>query len=333
MTPEAPWTHFVLSASGASAITGIEVIQSLWRGYGQIYRLRLKGGISPTLILKAISLPERPKRSAAEARSHHRKLLSYDVEISWYRNWSAGCDDSCRIPYHYGAYTQDAERWLLLEDLTQAGFSLRRSQLDQTGISQVLQWLAAFHCRFLGADPTGLWPIGSYWHLHTRPDEHQAMPAGALKQAAVAIDQALNTATFQTLVHGDAKLANICFNPAGRHQNTQAVALVDFQYVGRGCGIKDVVYFLDSCLSEDDCERYETELLELYFSALRSGLDRVSQITGQTMDTAALEAEWRRLYPLAWTDFQRFLLGWMPGQNHLHPYSQKQLKRSLSLLN
>lgn len=324
MTPEAPWTDFVLSASGASAITGIEVIQSLWRGYGQILRLKLQGGVSPTLILKAISLPKQTNSSAAQVRSHQRKLQSYEVEINWYHNWSLRCDVYCRIPHSYGAYTQGSERWLLLEDLNQSGFALRRSQLDLAGMKQVLSWLAAFHSRFLDVEPKGLWPIGSYWHLATRPDELNAMPAGPLKQAAAKIDQALNTAQFQTLIHGDAKRANLCFSA-----DNQAVAMVDFQYVGKGCGIKDVVYFLDSCLSEDNCERYETELLESYFSALRQACKRDSH----RVELDALEIEWRRLYPLAWTDFQRFLLGWMPGQNHLQPYSQKQLKLSLNLLN
>jgi Ser/Thr protein kinase RdoA (MazF antagonist) len=60
---------------------------------------------------------------------------------------------------------------------------------------------------------------------------------------AAVIDQVLNNCSYQTIVHGDAKLANFCFSKEG------AVSAVDFQYVGGGCGMKDVAYFLGSCLT------------------------------------------------------------------------------------
>jgi thiamine kinase-like enzyme len=67
-----------------------------------------------------------------------------------------------------------------------------------------------------------------------------------LKEAAPVIDEKLNTCAYKTFVHGDAKLANFCFAPDGQ------VAGVDFQYVGGGCGMKDVAYFIGSCLNEKD---------------------------------------------------------------------------------
>ena len=53
------------------------------------------------------------------------------------------------------------------------------------------------------------------------------------------LDRRLRAARFQTLVHGDAKPANFCFDA-----RRGAVAAVDFQYVGGGCGMKDVAYLL-----------------------------------------------------------------------------------------
>ena len=128
------------------------------------------------------------------------------------------------------------------------------------------------------------------------------------------IDQRLNNARYQTFVHGDAKLANFCFSAGGAQ-----VAAVDFQYVGGGCGMKDVAYFIGSCLYEEDCERYETELLDYYFAQLREALEQ----RDSAVDLDALKQEWRALYPVAWSDFHRFMKGWSPGHWKVHSYSER----------
>jgi Ser/Thr protein kinase RdoA (MazF antagonist) len=166
----------------------------------------------------------------------------------------------------------------------------------------------------LDAKPEGLWKTGTYWHLETRPDELQAMEEGTLKQAASILDFTLTEAPFQTLVHGDAKLANFCFSQDG----TQ-VAAVDFQYVGGGCGMKDVAYFISSCLDENECERMEEMLLDAYFSSLKDALE----MHHPYIDVAAVETAWRPLYALAWTDFYRFLKGWSPSHWKIHQYSER----------
>ncbi|RMF02536.1 MAG: DUF1679 domain-containing protein, partial [Bacteroidetes bacterium] len=165
-----------------------------------------------------------------------------------------------------------------------------------------------FHASYLGRKPEGLWEIGTYWHLATRPDELQALTDHALREAAPLINQKLNTCSYQTFVHGDAKLANFCFAETGQ------VAGVDFQYVGGGCGMKDIAYFVGSCLDERDCERFEDRILDTYFQHLQAALPHPN---------AALEVEWRGLYRVAWADFHRFLKGWSPGHWKLNSYSER----------
>ena len=97
------------------------------------------------------------------------------------------------------------------------------------------------------------------------------------------------------------------------------MAALDFQYVGRGCGMKDVAYFIGSCLHEDDCEALESTLLGHYFSTLSQ---RVAA-THPDVDTARLEAEWRELYDVAWSDFHRFLKGWSPNHWKINSYSER----------
>merc|ERR1719373_100887 len=87
---------------------------------------------------------------------------------------------------------------------------------------------------------------------------------GGLKARAAEIDARLNAAKYQTFVHGDAKLANFCFS-----QDDSRVAAVDFQYVGGGCGMKDVAYFM-GCFSDGDGFRDKEGLVDFYFEQLRA---------------------------------------------------------------
>jgi thiamine kinase-like enzyme len=168
--------------------------------------------------------------------------------------------------------------------------------------------LAKFHASYLGKTPDGLWEVGTYWHLETRPHELEVLADYKLKKAAALIDDKLNNCKYKTFVHGDAKLANFCFSPDGQ------VAGVDFQYVGGGCGMKDVAYFIGSCLNESDCERLESQILDTYFEYLQDAL---------TERNDALEREWRALYRVAWADFHRFLKGWSPGHWKINSYSER----------
>ena len=129
-----------------------------------------------------------------------------------------------------------------------------------------------------------------------------------LREAAPIIDEKLNTCEYKTFVHGDAKLANFCFAEDGQ------VGGLDFQYVGGGCGMKDVAYFIGSCLNESECEHLEAQILDTYFERLQS------EIGGRN---EALEREWRSLYRVAWADFHRFIKGWSPGHWKINSYSER----------
>ena len=146
------------------------------------------------------------------------------------------------------------ESCLLLEDLNASGFAGRRRNCERHRRSKrACHGWRTFTPRSWEERPEGLWTVGTYWHLATRPDELDALDDSPLKAAAVELDRRLTSSPFQTFVHGDAKLANFCFRADGRD-----AAAVDFQYVGGGCGMKDVAYFISSCFDEDECERRES---------------------------------------------------------------------------
>lgn len=303
----------------------IEKIQSLWSGYGKIIRVRLEGGLSKSIIAKHIVLPNQSNhpRGWDTDNSHQRKVKSYNVEANWYKNYSDYCSDYCRVPKCYGLKSVEKEQLIVLEDLDTAGYSIRKSHLTVNETKLCLKWLASFHAQFINKQPEGLWEIGTYWHLATRPDELKAMNIGKLKDSATKLDELLNNCKYKTIVHGDAKVANFCFN-----DEDNKVAALDFQYVGGGCGIKDVVYLMGSCLTELECEQHEKELLDYYFEELRVALGEASNL----LNFSELKAEWANLYIFAWTDFTRFLMGWMPTHQKLNSYSEKLMLEALSKL-
>ncbi len=318
-------THFkeiTLKTTGAKQIIGEEEIQSLWSGYGSIVRIRLDGSIMNSVVAKHVRLPNQKNhpRGWNTDFSHQRKVKSYKVETCWYENYAAQCSDSCKVPACLALEHKDDEVFMVLQDLDAIGYGGRLSSVSWTEIKSCLKWLANFHATYMGTKPKGLWHVGTYWHLETRPDELKVLEDVALKNSAAFIDEKLNNASYLTLVHGDAKLANFCFSNDGKK-----VAAVDFQYVGGGCGMKDVAYFVGSCLYEEDCERLESEILDFYFKELRGAL----QVRGSNIDLQDLETEWRKLYYYAWTDFHRFLKGWSPGHWKINDYSEKVTRRVL----
>jgi hypothetical protein len=323
---KAYYEEVILSATGAQALGQQKLIQTLWSGYGEILKVELIGGSKASIILKYIDLPEEVThpRGWNTSRSHERKIKSYDVEMNWYKEYSNMCDNNCRIAQNIVSASAEGSHLIVLEDLDLSGYPKREHHLNPTGVKACLKWLAHFHATFMGVKPDGLWSTGTYWHLDTRPDELQEMAHGPLKTHAAEIDRKLTACQYQTFVHGDAKVANFCFS-----NDRSSVAAVDFQYVGGGCGMKDVVYFLGSCLDEYECQQKEEEYLDFYFNELKQALaDKNSSVNIQDV-----ENEWRQLYSWAWTDFYRFLLGWMPGHHKIHSYTKSLSQRVLSQLN
>jgi hypothetical protein len=314
--------QFILKLTKATDVCEIEEIQSLWSGYGKIARYALEGTTLETVVVKNIVFPKQVNHPIGwnTDSSHLRKVKSYEVEIEWYKRFANLCPVTCRIPQCYGIQNVGEEQIIVLEDLDAAGFPIRKTALTKEEVKLCINWLAHFHATFLNIEPEGLWGIGTYWHLDTRADEFKAMERGPLKNAASEIDDALNSTQFKTLVHGDAKVANFCFS-----ENNKQVAAVDFQYVGGGCGMKDVVYLLGSCLTEMECKLHENELLDFYFHELRAALSK--EINTKTIN--ALEKEWRGLYTVAWADFSRFLMGWMPTHQKINGYSKIQIEKAL----
>lgn len=297
----------VINKTKANKFIGLELIQNLWSDYGQLYRCYLDNS---SVILKLINADNRLTYDQDQDSNlgHLRKKTSYKVEAYWYQKYNTPINGALRPKLIASGLYQNYQ-YLILEDLKNMGFHPKLSP-SQNEIQNCLSWLAHFHSFFLGHEGRGLWPIGTYWHLDTRPQELNAMKDLELKKAAPLIDSKLNKAKFKTLVHGDSKLANFLFS-------LDTAAAVDFQYIGGGVGIKDVAYFLSSVYKEDDLNKFASNDLDFYFKQLNN---------------PEVENEWRELYPFAWCDFYRFLQGWSPTHAKINSYIKKMKERVLKCL-
>lgn len=298
----------ILEKLAAKEIQSLELIQELWSGYGELSRLHTERG---SFILKLIQFPDETSHPKGWSSNigHERKKRSYQVERSWYEKLRQEKPLESRVAQSLGTGEFEGQEYILLEDLQESGFK-RESSIDWDDTEKCLKWLALFHKHFMASSTAGLWPIGTYWHLQTRPEELEVLSDKKLKEAAPLVDKKLNGAQYKCLVHGDAKLANFLFNE-------KEAAAVDFQYVGGGVGIKDVAYFMSSIFEEDELEANEGKCLDTYFKYL---------------NMPDVEKEWRQLYPLAWCDFYRFLKGWSPDHWKINSYSEKMKEKALACL-
>ena len=256
----------------------------MWASYGQLLRGYNKTGES--VIIKHVELPPVPSSERAKV-DYLRKKKSYQIELDWYRsNYSI---NGLRLTPLVDFYSDGSI--YAIEDLSRHLYT-PISSIQPELLKIILTALAAFHAYFLNVN-NSYWDQGGYWSLDKRQFEWQSMSDEELKNQAHSIDQELNSAKHQTIIHGDFKLANIL------HKSYKEVAFVDFQYPGAGVGVKDLITLFAS-LPEEEHINWQEELITFYFQEL-------SKYENYTPE---LEKEWRDLYPLAWADYIRFLNGW-----------------------
>eukprot|EP00980_Cylindrotheca_fusiformis_P014941 scaffold4090_cov65-Cylindrotheca_fusiformis.AAC.3 len=163
-----------------------------------------------------------------------------------------------------------------------SGSFVNNSKSRHDEICAVLKWLATFHGATWGMKNQNvvglLQPVGSYWHLDTRPNEHQSIKnkgwQGRLKRAARAIDERLkNDPILQCCIHGDVKDANMLFFTTSNNNNNNnkkeeelQVAMYDFQYCGKSPPTKDLAYFF--CVAAETNRDEDNIYLEFYHQQL-----------------------------------------------------------------
>ncbi|TMO69697.1 phosphotransferase [Pseudoalteromonas aurantia] len=298
---------------------------ALWSGCGEVIKADID---NQHAVIKFSSVPdtlEHPNiRQSLFAKA--RKAKSYCVERHFYQLYAPRLPYCTATPELLWADECGSENILVFKDFTTQGFHAVEG-VDLEAVGNIVAWLARFHATFLWCDiepepeHTKLWEQGGYWHLATRPDEYEKMPKGDIKRYAVDLDNRLVSQKYRTLIHGDAKQANFAIK-----QN--AVMGYDFQYVGKGVGLQDIMLLFTSVFSSEQQHVYEEPLLALYFSELHAALK-----TRYDIDIKReIESQWRGAWPIIWSDFYRFLLGWKPNHLKINNYMKRQVNVVMSEL-
>jgi hypothetical protein len=178
-------------------------IATLWSNYGSIDRVYLRSdpssdskGTSPhSIIIKTVVSP--PLQAGDQAdEGHLRKLLSYEVERSFYSHLSSRIPRQAKVACFYPTQSPsegDGTRpvQIILEDLSIQYPNPARGSLGLEDTNAVLSWLAMFHgtfwgmqheqliqstlipppLRYKGGSKAGIWEQGTYWYLDTRREE------------------------------------------------------------------------------------------------------------------------------------------------------------------
>jgi hypothetical protein len=147
-----------------------------------------------------------------------------------------------------------------------------------------------------------------------------------LKAAAPELDARLRSTPFRTLTHGDFKTENLLFGSTANRGSSAGgkgglcCAAYDFQYIGGGSGMKDVVYLLVSGTQPRLLAQQEQALLQHYHEQLMAGLQAAADGGGAEgvvdRDAAARAAQQYSFeamlgdYKLSVCDYVRFMAGW-----------------------
>ncbi|TMP31763.1 kinase [Pseudoalteromonas rubra] len=294
--------------------------QALWSGCGHIYKFTYQGDM---LVAKVATVPAQLDHRHITQSEHslHRKFRSYEKELMFYRDTAQSYASECALPEVKAVANHNQVFISVFTDFEAQGYH-NISKADPSHVTQMMTWLARFHAIGLVSSPSrGTYGRGNYWHLSTRPDEYERMMSGLLKSSANQIDQRLLDCPYQTLIHGDAKLANFAFS------RNQALGY-DFQHIGEGIGVADVMLLLSSLYCGRDLELHAEQYLDVYFEQLSEALAE-HWPKEQFLD---LEKCWRHLWTFVWADFHRFLLGWKPDHEKLTSYMLHQTELCLEQL-
>lgn len=277
----ADWLNAALDSVGIGLVAASVSTEAVGTGQmGATYRLGVSwaGGDGPeTLIAKV---------AAGDPTSRAMVSQGYAAEVGFYRHLSGRTTVSTPGCW-YSAISDDATEFtLLLDDAAPAVPGVQVEGCTTEQAASALANLVGLHAPFWN-DPA---LEGADYLMRTGPDGAaflQELLIGAtadfveryredlgsdeaevLKTVADSIaDWVVAAGEHSSLIHGDYRLDNLMFAPDGE------VVALDWQTAGVGPALRDVAYFLGTCLDVEQRRQHEERLVADYHAGLlRSGV-------------------------------------------------------------
>jgi Ser/Thr protein kinase RdoA (MazF antagonist) len=290
-----------------------DVLTHCWGGMASIMSISVPSADSLSLVnfvAKCVRPPPHLESSDAISIGDARKRQSYRAEANFYQSGLVQVllKNGCHVPRPLIVHLMPDSEFFVICMTRLTGKTA--SSMGHHQSRAALTWLARLHAMFWGNDRTddavkaGLQEQGGYWYLDTREIELAAMPSdgwqGRLKMAARAIDWRLKNDHMLTIVHGDAKSANMMFDSDGTSSEGCLCQMMDFQYMGRASAAKDLAYAL-TCAC--DVPEEEEALLHHYHSELCTAL------TALDLSSLPLFEDLQDSLALAYADLGRWMSG------------------------
>ncbi len=211
----------------------------------------------------------------------------YAKEAIFFRSVAPTLDIPLPRCYYAGCNPDTGQSLLLLEDLLAANVSFGRVEepLTRDTTAEALELLAAVHARYwdrthsapvadLGQLDLGRYTIVDFllgpenWQRCIDEGRGEGLPESMRDQARVHAGirslRAIDERGTHCLLHGDAHIGNMYFEPDGQPR------FLDWQAAVAGSWDQDVSYLITCVLDAEDRRTYERELVEHYVGELRA---------------------------------------------------------------
>ena len=249
-----------------------------------------------------VKLPSSDPKSVETAVA----LRNYEIEVSFYVQLSGELDVKTPAFYHASLDPGGANFILVLEDVapSRQGDQLAGCSADEAFLA--VSELPGLHAPLWGADrlrtldwlhrsspgTEGVMPAlvralhaGFVGRYHERVDPEVLATAERLMERLDIFDSVKPGPW--TVTHGDFRLDNLLFPPAG---TPQRVNVVDWQTASHGPGVADLSYFIGASLDPSRRAEVESDLVRSYQERMRA---------------AGIDLRWNDL----WESYRRYSLG------------------------